>query len=67
MAVIEKVQTDGQKKTGAVNGQLQFKEGDNRMVLINGSLARIIFGVLPDGSVGFIITKEGKDAFAVFS
>lgn len=59
----------GAKQPSAYNGNLQFEQGNNRITMFDpvNSVYRIIFGLLPDGTIGFIITKDGEDAFAVFS
>jgi hypothetical protein len=57
----------GQKSTSVLNGQLRIEDGNNRMVLYDGSNYRMIIGVLPDGTVGIAISKQGEDVFAAFS
>ena len=67
MAIQTKKKYTGQHSTSVLNGQLRIEEGNNRMVLFNGSIYRMIIGVLPDGTVGIAISKEGEDVFAAFS
>lgn len=57
----------GAKQPSAYNGNLQFEQGNNRITMFDGTVYRIIFGLLPDGTIGFIITKEGEDSFDVFN
>ncbi len=55
------------KQVGALDGNLKLEQGNNRITMFDGTDYRIIFGLLPDGTIGFIITKEGEDAFDVFN
>lgn len=57
----------GQAKTDVSNGYLKIEDGNNRMLLFNGTVFRLILGVMPDGSVGFVISKEGVDVLSLFS
>ena len=57
----------GQESTSVLNGQLRIEDGNNRMVLFDGAVYRMIIGVLPDGTVGIVISKPGIDVFSAFS
>lgn len=67
MAIVKKVSYSGSPTTNDLSGQLRFEQGNNRLVLFDGTVNRMILGQLPDGSVNIIFTKEGVDAFDVFS
>ena len=56
----------GQNSTSGLNGQLRFEEGNNRLVLHDGANYRMVIGVLPDGSIGIAISKDGEDVFDAF-
>lgn len=57
----------GQKSTGVLSGQLRIEEGNNRLVLHDGTYYRMIIGLLPDGTVGIVISKPGIDVLTAFS
>lgn len=67
MAIVKKVSYSGSPTTNDLSGQLRFEQGNNRLVLFDGTVNRMILGQLPDGNVNIIFTKEGVDAFDVFS
>jgi hypothetical protein len=67
MAIEVKKKYTGSANTSVLNGQLRIDDGENRMVLFDGTNYRMIIGVLPDGTVGIAISKVGEDVFAAFS
>lgn len=67
MAIITKTQYKGQNTTGVLSGQLRIEEGNGRLILFDGTVNRMIIGLLPDGTVGVVISKPGVDVFSVFS
>lgn len=60
--------SEGQKQLRAIRGKLQFEEGNNRITLYDttDNVYRMIIGILPDGTIGIAISKEGEDVFAAF-
>jgi hypothetical protein len=67
MAITTKKKYTGQESTSVLNGQLRIEDGNNRMVLYDGTDYRMILGVLPDGTIGMVISKPGIDVFSVFT
>jgi len=59
--------TSGSKKISTNNGKLTFSQAGNALVLFDGTTWRMIIGVLPDGTVGIAISKEGEDIYDAFS
>lgn len=57
---------NGQQSTSVLNGQLRIEDGNNRMVMYDGTHYRMIIGLLPDGTVGMVISKPGVDVFSLF-
>lgn len=57
----------GKPKKSSLSGQIVVDEGNNRIYLKVAGLYSILFGILPDGSAGFIIVKPGEDAVDVFN
>lgn len=67
MAIVKKVSYSGSPSTNDLSGQLRFEQGENRMVLFDGTVNRMLIGLLPDGNVGWIVSKPGVDVFSLFS
>lgn len=61
------MQTQGGKNVSAIGGQLSYEQDNSRFVMFDGTVYRMIFGLLPDGTIGFIISKEGVDVFSLFT
>lgn len=59
--------TSGSKNIATNNGKLQFTQAGNALVLFDGTTWRMIIGVLPDGTVGIVISKEGEDVYDAFA
>lgn len=59
--------TSGSKNIATNNGKLQFTQQGNALVLFDGTTWRMIIGVLPDGTVGIAISKDGEDVYDAFS
>lgn len=57
----------GQKLTTTNQGYLRTEDMYGRMILFDGTNHRMIIGILPDGTVGIAISKEGIDIFSAFS
>jgi len=67
MAFEDSVSYKGQNKVDTLTSTIRLEEGKGRLVVTRNSLKNLILGVLPDGSIGFIIVKDGIDAENVFS
>lgn len=64
MAIETNVTYSGQKKTDVLSGQLRIEDGNNRMVLFDGTDNRMIIGVDPySGNIIIAISKPGEDVF----
>lgn len=59
--------TSGQKLTNTNQGYLRIEDKNGYMVLYDGTDHRMIIGILPDGTVGIAISKDGEDVFSAFS
>lgn len=57
----------GQQSTDTANGKLRFEEGNNRIVVWNGTKIQMIIGFLPDSSIGVAVAKEGQDVVEAFN
>ena len=66
MTVIKRAVYKGQQKTDTLNSKLRIERGNNRMLLFDGTNYRMIIGILPDGTVGVVISKEGVDVLSLF-
>lgn len=63
MAIVKKISYSGNPTTDVLSGQLRFEEGENRMVLFDGAVNRMVIG-LYNGEVLIAISKPGEDVFA---
>lgn len=58
----------GKKMTAVKDGQVRLELDNNRLLVANeDGLVRMIFGVLPDGTIGIVISKEGVNVLDVFN
>lgn len=57
----------GQKLSTTNQGYLRIEQINGYMVLFDGTVNRMIIGILPDGTIGIVISKEGIDVFSAFS
>lgn len=57
----------GQKLNATHQGYLRIEQVNGYMVLFDGTVNRMIIGILPDGTVGIVVSKEGIDVFSAFS
>lgn len=58
----------GKKMDSVTDGQVRMEYGNNRFVVADeAGIIRMIIGLLPDGTIGIIITKEGVNALDVFN
>jgi len=62
------VSTPGQKQIKPIQGKLVVEEGNSRITLYDttDNVYRMIIGILPDGTIGIAISKEGEDVFDAF-
>lgn len=67
MPITKTITYKGQKKTDTLNSKLRIEEGNNRLLLFDGADYRMIIGILPDDTIGIVITKEGEDVFDAYS
>lgn len=49
------------------SGKLTFNQAGDALVLFNGTLYRMIIGILPDGTIGIAVSKEGEDVYDAFA
>jgi len=63
------VSTPGQKQIKPIQGKLVVEEGNSRITLYDttDNVYRMIIGILPDGTIGIAISKEGEDVFDAFA
>lgn len=63
------VSTSGQKQIKPIQGKLVVEEGNSRITLYDttDNVYRMIIGILPDGTIGIAISKEGEDVFDAFN
>lgn len=59
--------SQGQKLTPTLAGNLIIEQANGRLTLHDGTVFRMIIGILPDGTVGIAISKVGEDVFDAFS
>ena len=57
----------GQKLDTTNQGYLSIENVNGYMVLFDGTVNRMIIGILPDGTVGIAISKESTDVYSAFS
>lgn len=59
--------TSGQKLTTSNQGYWRLEDVNGYQILFDGTVHRIIIGILPDGTVGMVISKEGNEVLDQFS
>lgn len=62
MAIVKKVSFSGNPTTNDLSGRLRFEQGENRMVLFDGTVNRMVIGLV-NGEVLIAISKPGEDVF----
>lgn len=60
------IKDSGQKISGVTEGYWRQEDANGYEVLYDGTVHRLIIGLLPDGTIGMVISKEGVDVFDVF-
>ncbi len=53
----------GQKIENTNQGYVRIENINGRIVVFDGTDHRMIIGLLPDGTVAIVISKEGEDVF----
>lgn len=61
MAIVKEVSYKGQNRTDVLSGKLRIEDGNNRMILFDGTVNRMLIGLNPDGGIGIYISKPGED------
>lgn len=49
-----------------INGRLPYAGGYGSIYYDTDGVPRIVIGILPDGSIGMVVSKEGIDVLTVF-
>jgi hypothetical protein len=57
----------GQNIPATNSGYIRTEDINNRILVFDGTDVRMIIGVLPDGTIGIAISKDGEDVIAAFS
>jgi|JI10StandDraft_1071094.scaffolds.fasta_scaffold2424072_2 hypothetical protein len=59
--------TTGKKTDSVKDGQVRMEYDNNRFIVADeNGVMRMIIGILPDGTIGIVISKEGVDVRDVF-
>lgn len=61
MAIETKKKYNGQKSTAVLDGKLRIEDGNNRMLLHDGTVNRLIIGKAPNGEYLIAISAVGID------
>ena len=61
MAIVTKKKYSGQQSTAVLDGKLRIEEGNNRLLLNDGEVNRLIIGKAPNGDYLIAITAKGID------
>lgn len=67
MAIVTNSQRKGQRRVDVNSGQLRLEEGNNRMLLSDGTDTRLLIGVDPRGQIVVALTKIGEDIFDAYN
>ena len=58
----------GKKMESVKDGQVRMEYDNNRFLVADeDGLVRMIIGLLPDGTIGIVISKEGVNVLDVFN
>ena len=58
----------GKKMTSVKDGQVRIEFDNNRFLVADeNGIVRMIIGLLPDGTIGIVISKEGISVLDVFN
>lgn len=60
------ISDSGQQVNSVNNGKVRMENGNNRMILFDGTVNRLVLGELPNGQIGLVISKERIDVLDVF-
>lgn len=62
------VSSKGKKMSSVQDGQVRIEYGNNRFLVADeNGIVRMIIGLLPDGTIGIVISKEGISVLDVFN
>lgn len=65
---VTSIKTTGKKSESVKDGQVRIEYDNNRILVADeDGLVRMIMGVLPDGTIGIVISKEGINVLDVFN
>ena len=65
---VTQTSSKGKKMQAAQNGQVRFEFDNNRFLVADeDGIVRMIIGLLPDGTIGIVISKEGVNVLDVFN
>lgn len=60
--------TKGKKMESVKDGQVRMEYDNNRFLVADeDGIVRMIIGLLPDGTIGIVISKEGVNVLDVFN
>ena len=63
-----KTTSTGKKTESVKDGQVRMEYDNNRFLVADeDGIVRMIIGVLPDGTIGIVISKEGVNVLDVFT
>lgn len=67
MAVTQ-TSSKGKKLTSVKDGQVRMEYDNNRFLVADeDGIVRMIIGLLPDGTIGIVISKEGINVLDAFN
>lgn len=49
-----------------INGKLPYEGGYGSLYYDSNGIPRIVIGILPDGTTGFVVSKEGESVLDAF-
>lgn len=49
-----------------ITGKLPYEGGYGTLYYDQNNVARIVIGILPDGTIGLVVSKDGVDVLTVF-
>lgn len=61
MAIETKKKYSGQQSTSVIDGKVRIEDGNNRMLLHDGTVNRLIIGRAPNGEYLIAISAVGVD------
>jgi len=65
---ITSTSSKGKKMESVKDGQVRMEYDNNRFLVADeNGIVRMIIGLLPDGTIGIVISKEGVNVLDVFN